>query len=222
MSKRPLTLIAALVLAAGLTACGGEDETAADSPPVDNSNAVPCTYTEEGGAAKDADLPPDSAADDGDVPVTITASAGEVTATLDAAAAPCTVNSFTSLAGQGYFDGTPCHRLTTNPVFGVLQCGDPSGTGGGGPGYSFGDELTGEETYPAGTLAMANAGPDTNGSQFFMVYVDTQLSADYTVFGTIDPEGVQVVADLAADGVDGGGEDGPPATPVTIESVSVD
>lgn len=228
MSKRPLTLIAALVLAASLASCGGEDETASDasdassSAPTENPNAVPCTYTEGAPAAKETDLPPDLSAYDGEVSVSITTSAGEVAATLDATAAPCTVNSFVSLAEQGYFDGTPCHRLTTNPVFGVLQCGDPSGTGGGGPGYSFGDELTGDETYPAGTLAMANAGPDTNGSQFFMVYVDTQLSADYTVFGTIDPEGVQVVSDLAADGVDGGGEDGPPATPVTIESVSVD
>jgi len=226
MSKRPLTLIAALVLAASLSACGGEDdvETASDTPssaPADNPNAVPCTYVEGAPAAKEAELPPDMSAYDGQVPVTITTSAGEVTATLDADATPCAVNSFTSLATQGYFDATPCHRLTTNAVFGVLQCGDPSGTGGGGPGYSFPDELTGSETYPAGTLAMANAGPDTNGSQFFMVYVDTQLSADYTVFGTIDPEGVKVVADLAADGVEGGGEDGPPATPVTIESVTV-
>lgn len=229
MSTRPLTFLAALVLAAGLTACGGDDETstasdpaASAASPADNPDAVPCTYSAGGGAAKEVDLPPDLSAYAGEVPVTITTSAGEVSAVLDADAAPCTVNSFTSLAAQGYFDDTPCHRLTTNPVFGVLQCGDPSGTGGGGPGYSFPDELTGEETYPAGTLAMANAGPDTNGSQFFMVYVDTQLSPDYTVFGTIDPAGVEVVAGIGEAGVEGGFEDGPPATPVTIESVTLD
>ncbi len=233
MSTRPLTLIAALVLAASLAACGGDDtaQTATDpgggsdgEPSVtvpDNPNAVPCTYAEGAPAARDADLPTDMSAYDGEVPATIATSAGDIEVTLDASATPCTVNSFTSLANQGYFDDTPCHRLTTSPVFGVLQCGDPSGTGGGGPGYSFPDELTGEETYPAGTLAMANAGPDTNGSQFFLVYVDTQLAADYTVFGTIAPEGVQALADLAEGGVEGGYEDGPPATPVTIESVTI-
>lgn len=224
MPKRPLTLIAAFLLAASLSACGGEEETATDAganAPADNPNAVPCTYLEGEAAAKEAELPPDMSAYDGEVPATITTSAGEIGITLDAGAAPCTVSSFTSLAAQGYFDDTPCHRLTTNPVFGVLQCGDPSGTGGGGPGYSFPDELTGTETYPAGTLAMANGGADTNGSQFFMVYVDTELDPDYTVFGTISPEGVQVLADLAAGGVEGGAEDGAPATPVTIEGVEV-
>lgn len=228
MLKRTLALFAAFVLAAVLTACGGDDEpntatdgTSSQSTPPPNPDAVPCTYVEGEAPAKDADLPPDQSAYGGEVSVTIATSAGDVPATLDAAAAPCTVNSFTSLASQGYFDDTPCHRLTTNPVFGVLQCGDPSGTGGGGPGYSYPDELAGTETYPAGTLAMANAGPDTNGSQFFMVYVDTQLSPDYTVFGTLDPAGIEVVSDLAADGVEGGGEDGPPATAITIESVTV-
>lgn len=222
MSKRPLTLIAALVLAAGLTACGGEDETAADSAPVDNANAVPCTYTEEGGAAKEADLPPDMSAYDGDVPVTITTSAGEVSATLDAAAAPCTVNSFVSLAEQGYFDDTICHRLTTQGIF-VLQCGDPSGTGGGGPGYSFPDELTGDEKYGPATIAMANAGPDTNGSQFFLVYGDSSvLQPDYTVFGEMDPEGLKVVEEIGAAGTADGGPDGAPATEIGISAVTVD
>ncbi|MEZ5191324.1 MAG: peptidylprolyl isomerase [Nocardioides sp.] len=80
--------------------------------------------------------------------------------------------------------------------------GDPTGTGSGGPGYSFADELTGRESYPAGTLAMANSGPDTNGSQFFIVYADTQLPAAYTVFGTLDAASVGIVAKVAAKGTD--------------------
>src|SRR5690606_21777336 len=111
--------------------------------------------------------PPAEPTASGTVPATIRTSAGDLAVSLDADAAPCTVNSFLSLAQQGYFDETPCHRLTTSGIF-VLQCGDPTGTGTGGPGYEFPDELTGSETYPAGTLAMANAGPDTNGSQFFV------------------------------------------------------
>ena len=127
-----------------------------------------------------------------------------------------------SLAEQGYFDATECHRLTTAGIF-VLQCGDPTATGSGGPGYSFADELTGEETYPAGTLAMANAGPDTNGSQFFIVYGDTQLPPAYTVFGTVDEAGVKLVEEVAAEGTDNanGQGDGAPNQAVEIESVTV-
>jgi peptidyl-prolyl cis-trans isomerase B (cyclophilin B) len=99
-------------------------------------------------------------------------------------AAPCTTYSFRFLAQRGYFDGTHCHRLTTQGIF-VLQCGDPTGTGSGGPGYSFNDENLTGATYPAGTVAMANAGPNTNGSQFFIVWKDTSLPPDYTPFGTI-------------------------------------
>ena len=105
-----------------------------------------------------------------------------------------------SLAEQGYFDDTTCHRLTTKGIF-VLQCGDPTATGSGGPGYSFEDELDGSEKYPAGTIAMANAGPDTNGSQFFLVYEDTELPPSYTTFGTIDDAGLDVVEEVADAGV---------------------
>src|SRR5690606_40486433 len=99
----------------------------------------------------------------GEILATIATSAGDLKVTLDADAAPCTVNSFLSLAGQAYFDSASCHRLTTSGIF-VLQCGDPTATGTGRPGYSFADELTGSETCPAGTLAMSNAGPATHGS----------------------------------------------------------
>jgi len=143
---------------------------------------------------------------------------------------PCTVSSFISLAQQKFFDGTQCHRLTTSPGLAVLQCGDPTGDGTGGPGYQFADEYPADQyppgdpalkrpvRYPRGTLAMANAGPNTNGSQFFLVYRDSQLPPAYTVFGTIDATGLATLDKIATGGVAGGGEDGPPGTQVTITS----
>lgn len=147
---------------------------------------------------------------------------------------PCTVNSFASLAGQKYFDNTKCHRLTTSPDLGVLQCGDPKGDGTGGPGYQFANEYPTDQyppndpkaqqpvLYPRGTLAMANAGPGTNGSQFFMVYKDSQLPPQYTVFGTIQADGLATLDKIAKAGVAGGGEDGAPASEVTITSLLLD
>jgi peptidyl-prolyl cis-trans isomerase B (cyclophilin B) len=144
---------------------------------------------------------------------------------------PCTVNSFVSLAQQKFFDDTQCHRLTTSPGLSVLQCGDPKGDGTGGPGYQFADEYPTDQyprgdpalkqpvRYPRGTVAMANAGPNTNGSQFFLVYRDSQLPPAYTVFGTIDAAGLATLDKIAAAGVAGGGDDGTPATQVTISSV---
>lgn len=147
---------------------------------------------------------------------------------------PCTVNSFASLIGQKYFDNTKCHRLTTSQGLGVLQCGDPKGDGTGGPGYQFANEYPTDQyppndpkaqepvVYPRGTLAMANAGPGTNGSQFFLVYKDSQLPPQYTVFGTIQPDGLATLDKIAKAGVAGGGEDGAPATEVTITSLLLD
>jgi peptidyl-prolyl cis-trans isomerase B (cyclophilin B) len=147
---------------------------------------------------------------------------GAFNLTLDAQATPCTVNSFVSLAGQGYYDGTTCHRMTTEGIL-VLQCGDPTATGSGGPGYAFADELTGSETYPAGTLAMANAGPNTNGSQFFIVYGETPLPPNYTVFGSVDEATVGAIQQVAQDGTDdaNGPGDGAPNTPVDIATITV-
>ncbi|MDT5146172.1 MAG: peptidyl-prolyl cis-trans isomerase [Mycobacterium sp.] len=148
--------------------------------------------------------------------------------------APCTVNSFASLIGQGYFNNTKCHRLTTSATLGVLQCGDPKGDGTGGPGYQFANEYPTDQyppndpksqqpvVYPRGTLAMANAGPGTNGSQFFMVYKDSQLPPQYTVFGTIQADGLATLDKIAKAGVAGGGEDGAPATDVTVKSILLD
>jgi peptidyl-prolyl cis-trans isomerase B (cyclophilin B) len=227
-------LLAALAAAATLTllaGCGDDGgDTAEDTSgegaaasPSREATDVKCTYTDDGSEpAKPVDLPPEMATVGGELAATIETSAGTFNATLDADTTPCTVNSFVSLADQGYFDGTTCHRMVTAGIF-VLQCGDPSATGAGGPGYSFDDELSGTETYGPGTLAMANAGPNTNGSQFFIVFDDSPLPPSYTVFGSVDEETVATVEEVAADGTDGanGPDDGAPNTPVDIESVTV-
>ncbi len=188
----PLTL-----LAAALPAC------AAPAPA-----APECSYRQTGQPARPVELPPTAGvAASGSSTLTLELNGEPVQLTLDRSRTPCTVNSFESLARQGYFDGTDCHRLADAGIF-VLQCGDPTGTGGGGPGYAFPDELSGTETYPAGTLAMANAGPGTNGSQFFIVFEDTMLRPDYAVFGTVDAAGLAAVRAIAAGGQDGSWGDG--------------
>jgi peptidyl-prolyl cis-trans isomerase B (cyclophilin B) len=185
-----------------------------------------CAYPRSTGpAAKDVGVPPIDAVDrTTPYAATITLSAGTtapatVTADLLTAQAPCTVNSFRYLAANGYFDGTPCHRLTTSGIF-VLQCGDPSGKGSGGPGYAFADENLTGATYPAGTLAMANAGPGTNGSQFFVVYADTQLPPNYTPFGKVTA-GLDAVAAIGKAGTKDGSGDGAPKSDVTIQTFTV-
>ena len=225
MSSRLLPrMIAVPVLCFALTslaACGKDDtaDTASDpAPAAPTAVTVNCDYPDDSTSqkAKDVEKPSATAPKEGPVELTISTSAGDIGVTLDSDAAPCTVNSFRSLATQGYFDDTTCHRLV--PGF-VLQCGDPTGTGGGGPGYSFPDELTGSETYTRGVLAMANAGPDTNGSQFFIVLADSQLPPSYTVFGSVDEAGMAVVDAIAAKGTVHNVPDGAPKEPVTITSV---
>lgn len=211
------------------TAGCGDDTT--ETPEADDSQ---CTYSEQGDKpAEPVDLPTGDPEKDAPTEVTIATDRGDVKVSLDADKAPCTVNSFLSLAKQGFFDNTKCHRLVTQGIF-VLQCGDPTASGTGGPGYVFPDELvendprlqpcqteaeSGQDicTYTTGTLAMANSGPDTNGSQFFLVYQDSPLPSAYTVFGRMSAAGVKVVQAIAAEGnaPDGVG----PKTPVTISSV---
>jgi peptidyl-prolyl cis-trans isomerase B (cyclophilin B) len=125
---------------------------------------------------------------------------GVITVRMLTNQAPCTTFSFRFLASKGYYNQTHCHRLTTQGIY-VLQCGDPTGTGAGGPGYSFNDENLAGATYPAGTVAMANAGPNTNGSQFFFVWKNTTLPPLYTPFGTVIG-GMNVLQKIAAAGDD--------------------
>ncbi|TNM64472.1 peptidylprolyl isomerase [Streptomyces sp. NP160] len=158
---------------------------------------------------------------------TITTSCGPIGIELEGAQAPQAVASFVSLAQEGFFNGTPCHRLVTSGIY-VLQCGDPTGTGTGGPGYTFGpvENAPSDNVYPAGTIAMARQGGDgdSQGSQFFLVYQDSTIPSDsaggYTVFGRIT-SGLDVVERVAEAGVGGGSTDGNPTTPISIEQVTV-
>ncbi|MCY7364337.1 MAG: peptidylprolyl isomerase [Frankiaceae bacterium] len=180
-----------------------------------------CEYVEGGApASREVAAPPVTGVELKQVfDVTLATDRGDIVFTMDSAAAPCTANSLRSLADAGYFDDTPCHRLTTVGIS-VLQCGDPTGTGSGGPGYTFADENLEGATYPRGTVAMANAGADTNGSQFFLVYENSSLPPQYTPFGTIT-EGLDILDEVAAAGSDetNGSGDGKPVLPVQIQTL---
>ena len=253
--------VALLAGALGLSACSGAGEreslapalspaSSSDVGPAGSANlggafaratplppTVSCQYPAAGKAAKPNSPPPTTdVPSQGAAAVALQTSNGIIGLTLDRQLAPCSINNFLSLAKQGYFDDTPCHRLVTSGIY-VLQCGDPTGTGTGGPGYVFDNEyptdqypandsrLTSPVNYPSGTVAMANTGkPNSNGSQFFLVYKDSPLPPQYTVLGTIDAPGLAVIDKIAAGGDDGslgsnGG--GAPKTPVRITKAVV-
>ncbi len=201
------------------------------------AETVDCAYPASTEPAAKENTPPradDVPTSDEPLSYSMQTSQGNIGLTLNNPQSPCTVNNFVSLANQGYFDGTACHRLTTGSALAVLQCGDPAGTGAGGPGYQFADEFPADQfaegdpvatdpiLYPRGTVAMANAGPGTNGSQFFLVYGDSTLPPAYTVFGSIDDTGLETLDKIATTGVEGGATDGTPAEPVEITSVVSD
>jgi peptidyl-prolyl cis-trans isomerase B (cyclophilin B) len=147
---------------------------------------------------------------------------GNIVVTTVGAKAPITITQLATLARGGFFNNTLCHRLTTQGLY-VLQCGDPTATGSGGPNFTYRDENLPTESlnnYPAGTVAMANSGPGTNGSQFFLVFADTTLGANYTIWGTIT-EGLDIVRAIAKAGVKGGGADGAPNQPIAINRVTL-
>jgi peptidyl-prolyl cis-trans isomerase B (cyclophilin B) len=223
---------------------GGASPTAASTPtpvatstpvatPTPTASAAPtatpvsepashCVYTKSGTAARQVNIPPAKphykAAT---YQATIKTNRGTIVLDLLNSKATCTVNSFLSLTAQKYYNNTPCHRLTTSGIF-VLQCGDPTGSGSGGPGYEFANENLKGAQYVAGTVAMANAGPGTNGSQFFLVYRNsTTLPANYTPFGKI-VSGLGIIQNVAKAGSDNanGTGDGHPKETVTIESVT--
>lgn len=235
MPKRALAVPALLLLPLAASACGSNDTTtAADTTTTavtttaattaaTSAPAGQCSYPAGGPSSKTATPPPAAPTVSGTVHATVKTSIGTMKFSLDAKHAPCTVNSFVSLAKQGYFDNTPCHRMTTSPGFQVLQCGDPTGTGSGGPGYTIPDEITGSEKYTAGTLAMANTGQaNSGGSQFFIVYGDTQLNPAYTVFGKVDRATIKEITKAAKAGVvpQMSAQDGTPKTKITIQSVA--
>jgi peptidyl-prolyl cis-trans isomerase B (cyclophilin B) len=156
---------------------------------------------------------------------TVKTTCGDMTFELDGAKAPQTVASFINLAKTGFWAPSPCHRVTTQGIY-VLQCGDPTGTGQGGPGYTFGIENAPKDgKYATGVLAMARTqDPNSNGGQFFITYKETQLPTDgggYTIFGKVT-KGLDIVEKIAANkALPPSPTDGTPVSPISILSVSV-
>jgi peptidyl-prolyl cis-trans isomerase B (cyclophilin B) len=242
-----VAVVAAVGLVYWLANLGDGDNTAAanpttepSTPPAGKTSEGPCKYTETPAepSPKPVGLPTDPAETPktGTVKVNLKTNQGDIPLVLDRAKAPCTVQSMEFLTNAKFFDGTKCHRLVTGEGLKVLQCGDPQGTGGGGPGFTVPDEKptdlaqgqpgqdgTPLSVYPRGTLAMANTGaPNSGGSQFFMVFGDSQLPPNYAVFGTIDAAGLTVLDKIAAGGVEGeGSQDGAPKIATTIDAAAV-
>lgn len=208
--------VGAVGLAIAVLLTTGSIPAYADAPAPVVTNG-PCAYTStpDDPAVRPVSLPRDPAhtPDRGIVTITLITNWGLIPLRLDRSEAPCTVQSFVHLTRHGFYNLTICHRLTTYPTLKVLQCGDPSGTGEGGPGYSYKDELptnlppapsdpTGvRRLYARGLVAMANAGPDTNGSQFFLVFGDSALRPNYTIFGSMGTIGLNTLDRIAAGGV---------------------
>lgn len=213
---------------------------------------VTCAYEEDGELTSAGTPPTTDISTKGTVDIALDTSAGPIGMTLDRSVAPCTVNAIEHLTKEGYFDDSVCHRLTDGDGLRVLQCGDPTGTGAGGPGFQFANEYPTDEAletvdaeipegtspedakqyklmqlqqnplrYERGTIAMANAGADTNGSQFFLNYGDSILPPLYTYFGKISEEGLATLDKIAETGVEGGAQDGAPAEEVRIKTAKV-
>ncbi|RBY89025.1 peptidylprolyl isomerase [Blastococcus sp. TBT05-19] len=236
-----VVVVGAALLITGVL--GGDDEPddqaaapssspAATSPAARTTNpdgTVSCEYVpDESGNPdlKDVGLPPtpEATPTQGTATLLMATDQGDLTLTLDRAKAPCAAASFVHLTDVGFYDDTPCHRLVTQESFGLLQCGDPTGKGSGGPSYKYAEEVTPETTYPRGTIAMAKtAAPGSTGGQFFLTYTDVTLPPQYTVVGTIDEAGLAVLEKVAAGGVQGveGPGDGAPNIPVQITDMSV-
>ena len=196
--------------------------TATPTPTQVAEPATHCAYTSSPPAARSVGMPPTTPASTATYQATIVTNRGNVVIDLLNSKATCTVNSFVYLAAKNYFSSTTCHRLTTGSLS-VLQCGDPTGKGTGGPGYGFANENTTGATYSAGTVAMAHSSlPNSNGSQFFVVYKNSTLSPNYTPFGkVVTGLGIiQSVAQAGSDNANGSG-DGHPKEPVVIEKVTI-
>ena len=216
MTGRRLAIVAVVVglLAA---ACGSSDDVVvsqtdsanADAAPADtDADADAAPFEEAVGIACPTDdttdviqqfdaMPPNCLEDGATYSALVSTTAGDITIDLDAAVAPITVNNFVFLARYNYFDNTVCHRVIQDFV---VQCGDPDATGFGGPGYTFPDELPADGAYEVGSIAMANSGPNTNGSQFFIISGPNGagLPPLYSLFGQVPGQDLGVVTEMNA------------------------
>jgi peptidyl-prolyl cis-trans isomerase B (cyclophilin B) len=230
--------IAVVVIAGGaiwlVTALNkGADKKAASATP---AGTVACSWTpvdaSSGAKVVDVGTPPPNAPNVGTATLTIDTNLGPITATVDKSKAPCTAEAFTYLSSKKFWDGTKCHRLTTEGIK-VLQCGDPSAKGKGyrptdgtgGPSFRYAEENlpTGKPPYPAGTIAMAKTqAPGSTGSQFFIVYGDATLDPSYTVLGTVT-KGMDIVQQVAKAGTDdaNGKGDGHPKKEIEIKTLTM-
>lgn len=215
-----------------ISSIAGQDDTSADTasaPDADaastSTSSVPCEYIDNApdpSTVTDVGRPPADPGDLGELSATMTLNGEPVQMLLDGQAAPCTASSWEFLAAADYFDDTVCHRLTTSDTLGVLQCGDPSGTGTGGPGYRFAEENLDGATYPRGTVAMANTGqPASTGSQFFVVHSDSSLPPEFTVVGEV-VGGLDVVDAIVEAGTVEGGTDGAPSAGAEVSDLVVE
>jgi peptidyl-prolyl cis-trans isomerase B (cyclophilin B) len=228
-----IAAVVVVVLIAGVTAAqlfyfsGGPGAPAASSAPTSTPAATDAPDDAAEGQ-NTGDVPASSIAEGRDWTGTMTINDVPLGITLDGAAAPQAVSAFIDQAKSGFFTGTSCHRLTTSGIF-VLQCGDPTGTGTGGPGYEYGpvENAPTDDVYPAGTLAMARQGGNgySMGSQFFIVYDDSTIPSDaaggYTVLGQITSGLDQLDSSVIAAGAVDGAPDGKPAAAAVITDVTV-
>ena len=221
------------IVAISLTGCGSNSSTdsadsadpikeeASQSAP-SSADGITCTETKASGHDPKEIPTPSEVLTKFPKTFTLVTNCGNIVISTVGSKAPFTMTSIAALAKGGYYDESLCHRLTTQGLF-VLQCGDPTATGSGGPQFTYPDENLPENTdnnYPEGSVAMANSGPNTNGSQFFLVYADTTLAPSYTMWGTIT-SGLDIVKAIAKAGAEGGAADGKPARTIAIQKVLV-
>jgi len=219
--------------AAGATASSAAPSSAAPTAArtTNPDGTVSCAFvpdTTGNKSLKDVGTPPNpkSTPTKGTSTLKMTTNQGVLTLTLNRAQAPCAASSFAYLASKKFFDNTICPREVNQPTFGVLQRGDPTGTGSGGPSHTYGEAVSAATKYPRGTIAMANSGsPGSTGSQFFLCFTDTQLPPNYTAVGTVDKAGLAVLDKIAKVGNNGSFEPNPgggaPKQPVKISSIAV-
>ena len=193
-----------------------------NAAPNKSLDKIKCKITKAKGHTAKSINPPEIKGPFKNKTFTFTTNCGDVVVEADGKSAPITVTALSALAAGGFFDKTLCHRLTTENIF-VLQCGDPTATGLGGPNFTYRDEnlpTAEENNYPAGVVAMANSGQNTNGSQFFIVYEDTSLPPSYTIWGKVT-KGLEIIQMVAKSGVLDGKKDGSPKQKIGIEKVKV-